>query len=129
MNSINNSNESMVSEDSKNVNQVKSLVLLAIESLYDADVHVENLVDVLPVSLVREYEKYVRIREKLKLDQLQHDKLIQLCHKIGHQLSSIGDEFQSLASSHGSYLEDIIKIAGILINASKILMDATNNKI
>ena len=57
MNSINNSNESMVSEDSKNVNKVKSLVLLAIESLYDADVHVENLVDVLPVSLVREYEK------------------------------------------------------------------------
>lgn len=127
MNNIQNNNN--IVRENENKKQVKTLLALALEALYELDVQVESIKDEIPLTLLREYEKYVEIRNQLKLEQLQREKAVQLCNTIGNQLSLLGDELAELATSRRYCSKTLIKVAGTLINASYIFMKAVDNQL
>ncbi|BCL65799.1 hypothetical protein IOLA_167 [uncultured bacterium] len=129
MNNIQNNNNIVRENESKSKKQVKTLLALALEALYELDVQVESIRDEIPLTLLREYEKYVGIRNQLKLEQLQREKAIQLCNTIGNQLSLLGDELSELATSRRYCSKTLIKVAGTLLNASYIFMKAVDNQL
>lgn len=127
MNNIQNNNN--IVRENENKKQVKTLLALALEALYELDVQVESIKDEIPLTLLREYEKYIEIRNQLKLEQLQREKAVQLCNTIGNQLSLLGDELAELATSRRYCSKTLIKVAGTLINASYIFMKAVDNQL
>lgn len=130
MNNIQENNIDQSNQNNQdNKKQVKSLLQLALEVLYDLDIQVESLKDEIPLTLLREYEKYKEFRDKLKLEQLQKEKAIQLCNQIGNRLSLIGDELLEFTTSKQCSSKNLVKLVGSIINASYIFMKAVDNQL
>lgn len=116
--------------DSKSF-RVKSLFEFALETLYTIDWYVESIKHEMPAKLVRSYEKYVANREKLKEEEIQKDKRIQIYNKIGQDLAIIGDEFMEIIHSGNRNIDyrQIVRIAGTLIHISYMFSEAVNNNL
>lgn len=124
--------ENKDNKESENKNtKVRSLLELALETLYQIDTQVEEIKHEIPKHLLKAYEKYVANREKLKEEKIKKEQKEKICQKIGDDLALIGDEFMKIIHDRkkGINYRQLVRIAGTLIHVSCIFMDSVNDNL